>query len=255
MSGTQYDSFSENRPQNIYDDPSFFACYKDLRQNDTGINGALEVPAVRRLLPDLYGKRVLDLGCGFGDLARYARRSGAASVMALDVSARMIEEARRLTNDSNITYVRGAIEDYVPAPDSFDLVVSSMALHYVLDYRTVAQRAFDALRPCGRFVFSVEHPICTANPVGWISDGLGSALYWPLDRYHEEGRRNTKWFVDGVIKYHRTVATYVNTLLATGFELECLDEPVPTPEASVGRPELQAHCRRPPILVLACVHP
>jgi predicted RNA methylase len=50
--------------QNIYDNPAFFAGYKNLRQNDTGINGALEVPALCRLLPDLHGRRVLDLGCG-----------------------------------------------------------------------------------------------------------------------------------------------------------------------------------------------
>jgi len=61
-------------PQNIYDNQQFFEGYKHLRDQDTGLNGALEVPAIRPLLPDLSGKRVLDLGSGFGGFARYARK-------------------------------------------------------------------------------------------------------------------------------------------------------------------------------------
>lgn len=203
-------------------------------------------------LPDLHGKQVLDLGCGFGDFARYARNAGAVSVTALDVSARMLNEAKRMTNDSGIAYVHCPLEDHAPEPNNFDLVVSSMTLHYIADYRSVVLRVFNALRPSGRFVFSVEHPICTANPIGWIFDEHGRAQYWPLDRYQEEGRRETKWFVDGVVKYHRTVMTYVNTLLSAGFALEYLDEPQPTTETLAERPDMQVHCRRPPILVLAC---
>ncbi|RMX07903.1 class I SAM-dependent methyltransferase [Corticibacter populi] len=83
-------------PQNIYDDPVFHAGYKALRQQDTGLNGALEVPALLAQLPDLCGLAVLDLGCGFGDFARHARTRGAAGVVAVDVSASMLAEARRL---------------------------------------------------------------------------------------------------------------------------------------------------------------
>jgi len=65
----------------------------------------------------------------------------------------------RLTADPAITYIRGSIEEYAPEPRSFDLVGSSLALHYVADYPADAMRVFDALRPRGRFAFSVEHPI------------------------------------------------------------------------------------------------
>ncbi|MBL3586564.1 class I SAM-dependent methyltransferase [Rhodovulum sulfidophilum] len=85
-----------HRPQNVYDDPVFFNGYKKLRQNDTGLNGALEVPALHALLPNLSGKSILDLGCGFGDFARYARGAGAHSVTAVDLSQKMISEAERL---------------------------------------------------------------------------------------------------------------------------------------------------------------
>ncbi len=242
-------------PQNIYDDPAFFEGFKDLRQNDRGLNGALEIPALRDLLPALAGKRVLDLGCGFGEFARFAREEGAASVMALDASEKMLTEAHRLTNDHAIVYLHRLIETFVPEARSFDLVVSSMALHYVRDYGAVTQRVFEALRSGGRFVFSVEHPVCTANPVGWVRDDEGNVLYWPLDRYQEEGERTTTWFVAGVRKYHRTVSSYVNALTANGFHLERLNEPLPTAEALALRPAMATESRRPPVLLLAALRP
>ena len=90
-------------PQNIYDDEVFFQGYKSLRQNDAGLNGALEVPALRSLLPDLSGLHVLDLGCGFGDFARFARARRAASGTAIDIARRRRERAAVRTNDTAIT--------------------------------------------------------------------------------------------------------------------------------------------------------
>jgi SAM-dependent methyltransferase len=241
-------------PQNIYDEPAFFAGYRALRENDTGLNGAIEVPALHGLLPDLEGAHVLDLGCGFGDFARFARARGAASVTGVDVSERMLAEAALRTRDPAIAYVRGAIETYAPAR-AFDVVVSSLALHYVADYAGVARRVYAALKPGGRFLFSVEHPVCTANPAGWVKDARGTALHWPVDRYGDEGPRATTWFVDGVVKCHRTVQTYVGALLDAGFALAHLGEPGPTPAALAARPGLAKECRRPPFLVLLAVRP
>lgn len=206
-------------PQNIYDHPRFFEAYRALRQSDTGLNGGLEIPALRALLPDLTGKNVLDLGCGFGDFAWYAAAQGARSVIALDVAEKMIAEANRLTTDEGIVFCRCSIEEFVPKPEEFDLVVSSLALHYVDNFEAVARAIFEALKPGGCFIFSVEHPVCTANPEGWILDREGNFLHWPLDHYQHEGARSTSWFVDGVTKYHRTTETYVNTLLKSGFRL------------------------------------
>ena len=242
-------------PQNIYDDTTFFEGYKALRDADTGLNGALEIPALHRLLPALSSLHVLDLGCGFGEFARFARTQGAASLTGVDISARMLEEAVRRTSDPSVTYEHCPIEHYRPAADSFNLVVSSLALHYVEDYAGVVERVFQALKPGGRFLFSVEHPLCTAYPAGWVSDNEGHRRYWPVDRYREEGKRDTRWFVDGVIKYHRTVETYVNTLIRSGFLLEHLGEPGPTAEALKARPTLEAECRRPPFLLLRALRP
>jgi ubiquinone/menaquinone biosynthesis C-methylase UbiE len=146
-------------PQNIYDDLVFFNGYKTLRETDSGLNGALEFPALLRLLPDLKGLRILDLGCGFGHFARYASSQQAVCVVAVDISERMLAEAKKLTNDAAITYELCAIEAFAPQSNHFDLVTSSLALHYVEDYAGVLGRVFQALKSGGKFIFSVEHPI------------------------------------------------------------------------------------------------
>lgn len=244
-------------PQNIYDDPVFFAGYAALRDAESGLNAVLEQPAMARLLPSsLTGLRILDLGCGFGDFARAARARGAASVLAIDVSEKMLAEARRRTDDPAIRYEHAAIETLAVEPGAFDLAVSSLALHYVADYRAAVRTIAAALAPGGRFVFSVEHPICTAMGVyEWHRDAAGAELHWPVDRYGEEGRRDTRWFVDGVVKHHRTVASYVNGLVEAGLALARLEEPEADPAALKARPELALHRRRPPFLLLAADKP
>ncbi|KAJ4176467.1 hypothetical protein NW755_014400 [Fusarium falciforme] len=130
-----------------------------------------------------------------------------------------------------------------------------MALHYICDYRAVVKRVFKGLTAGGAFIFSVEHPSCTANPVGWVRDADGAPQHWPLDLYQSEGERQTSWFIDGVTKYHRTVETYVNTLVGEGFRLDHLGEPKPSPEIVDKRPWLAETLRRPPILLLAATKP
>ncbi|WP_332688778.1 class I SAM-dependent methyltransferase, partial [Bosea sp. (in: a-proteobacteria)] len=90
--------------QNIYDDPEFFAGYSRLPRQVHGLAGAPEWPAIRAILPDLEGRRVVDMGCGFGWFSRWAREHGAASVLGLDLSGKMIARAKAETADAAITY-------------------------------------------------------------------------------------------------------------------------------------------------------
>src|SRR3954465_4120091 len=131
--------------QNIYNDPSFFEGYSRLRWGETGLNKVMEEPAIRSLMPDLNGKRVMDLGCGFGHVARYARQMGAAEVLGVDISDRMIEAARQATEDPAITYAVGAMEDIEPMSGQFDVIISSMALHYIDDYAAVVKTMSESL--------------------------------------------------------------------------------------------------------------
>jgi SAM-dependent methyltransferase len=239
--------------QNVYDHPDFFAGYADLRRTESGLNAAVEQPALQSLLPSsLHGISVLDLGCGFGDFARLARERGAEHVTGIDISESMLAAARAATDDDRIRYLRSPIETFEPGAAAFDLVVSSLALHYVEDYRAVIGRVARALRPGGRFVFSVEHPIATAyGTYEWQRDDEGTKLHWKVDRYREEGRRESTWFIEGVIKYHRTIETYINALLEAGLRLRRLSEPEATVEAMNARPSLVETRRCPAFLVIA----
>lgn len=241
--------------QNIYDHPVFFSQYQALRDSDTGLNGVLEQPALRGALPPLAGIDILDLGCGFGDFARWARGEGAASVTAVDLSERMLEQARARTQDPAIQYQCAGIEDFQPPAAAYDLAVSSLALHYVEDYAAAAARVFAALRPGGVFALTVEHPICTASPQGWALDAAGEPSHWTLDAYFQQDARASRWFVDGVIKHHRTVESYVKGLLDAGFQLLHLGEPAPDPQILAHRDGLRPHARRPALLLLSARKP
>jgi SAM-dependent methyltransferase len=238
--------------QNIYDDPTFFAGYKNLRDTQSGLNEVLEQPALRSLLPSLEGQSVLELGCGMGQFARYCVEQGASRVVGLEISERMLEVARRENAHANITYVHAAMETAAFPDDAFDLVVSSLAIHYVEDYPELVRRVHRWLKSRGRLVFSVEHPICTAqiDMRGWGEDDQGTKLYWPVDDYATEGKREQRWFVDGVVKYHRRLSTLLNTLTDAGFMIERVEEPEATPDSLLERPALREESRRPPFLLI-----
>ncbi len=96
--------------QNTYADERFFQGYSRLPRSIEGLEGAPEWAALRSLLPKLDGRRVLDLGCGFGWFCRWAREHGAASVLGVDVSERMLARARAETHDAAISYVKTDLE-------------------------------------------------------------------------------------------------------------------------------------------------
>jgi SAM-dependent methyltransferase len=244
-------------PQNIYDDPDFFAGYATLPRSQSGLEAVFEWPAFQRLLPaSVRDLRVLDLGCGLGYFARWVRGQGAREVVGVDLSERMLQRARAFGDDPGITYVRAALEDFVPDPASFDLVVSTLALHYIEDYNLIVRRVASGLVPGGRFVFSVEHPIFSARAAAnWHIGADGERQHWPVDNYRDEGPRRTHWFVDGVVRYHRTIETYVNGLLEAGLRLVRLEEPEAEGALLAQRPEMKEERRRPPFLLLAAERP
>ncbi len=239
--------------QNIYDRADFFAGYGRLDRSVAGLAGAAEWPALRSMLPDMHGLRVVDLGCGFGWFCRWAREQGAAEVLGLDLSERMLDRARNDTVDSAIVYERQDLERLDLPPACFDLAYSSLALHYVEDVARLFAAVYRALAPGSRFVFSTEHPIYTAptNP-GWSTDVDGRRT-WPIDSYLVEGRRVTDWLAPGVVKHHRTIGTTLNALLRHGFSIARVEEFRPTAEQIAGNPGLVDELDRPMFLLVAAL--
>ncbi len=243
------------RTQNIYDDPDFLAGYVTLDRQIHGLDGAAEWPDLRSMLPEVEGRRVVDLGCGFGWFSRWADENGAASVLGVDISTKMLERARSETTSATIEYQCADLDFVVLDPGSTDLVFSSLAFHYVRDLSRLLSMVAESMTPGSSVVYSVEHPIYSAPTTQRFETSDSGDRIWPLDNYLVEGQRVATWFVDGVLKEHRTVATYVNTVVDSGLVLDQIVEWGPTAEAVEARPELADDRHRPWFLLLRATKP
>ena len=237
--------------QNIYDRPEFFEGYSLLGRSVDGLDGAAEWPALRAMLPDMSGLRVVDLGCGFGWFCRWARQQGAVEVEGLDLSENMLARARATTPDSAITYQRADLEQLDLPQARFDLAYSSLALHYIEDAARLFGTIRRALLPGGDFIFSTEHPIYMAPSHPAWSVAAEGRKTWPLDRYLVEGPRTTDWLAKGVVKHHRTMGTTLNLLIQSGFTIRRVEEFCPTEDQIAAKPELADERERPMFLLVA----
>ena len=237
--------------ENKYDDDRFFSQYAQMSRSVEGLQGAGEWHILQKMLPDFTDKRVLDLGCGFGWHCIYAIEHGAKCVTGIDISGKMLEEAQKRNSSPLIEYKCMAIEDFDFQPDTYDIVISSLTFHYLESFINICRKVNSCLTAGGSFVFSVEHPIFTAyGNQDWYYDQDGKRAHWPVDRYFSEGKR-TAIFLGEVVKYHKTLTTYINSLLQTGFEICELIEPQPSEMMLDTIPEMQDELRRPMMLLIS----
>ena len=208
-----------------YDRERFFEKYSQMDRSRLGLAGAGEWESLEPLLPDFAGKRVLDLGCGYGWHCIYAAEHGAAAVTGVDLSEKMLAVAREKTTAPQVTYIRGDMAETPFPPESFDVVLSSLAIHYLPSFTDFLERVRQCLSPGGDFVF-------------------------PVDRYFEEGRRTARFLGEDVTKYHRTLTTYLDGLLTGGFQLLRVVEPQP-PARMLGQPGMRDELRRPMMLLVS----
>ncbi|MFJ8070046.1 class I SAM-dependent methyltransferase [Peribacillus sp. NPDC096447] len=240
--------------QNKYDDANFFSAYEQMPRSVKGLEAAGEWHVLKELMPNLQNKSVLDLGCGFGWHCRFAREQNARSVVGVDISDNMLQRAREKTDDPFISYMKMPIEDIDFSGSEFDVVISSLAFHYIESYEAICKKVHDCLKPGGTFVFSVEHPIFTSrNEQAWYVDDHGNHLHWPVDNYQSEGVRETTFLTENVVKYHRTISTYMNDLICAGFSIKAVKEPMPSDEMLKSVPEMKDENRRPMFLIISAV--
>lgn len=241
--------------QNIYDDDAFFAGYAQLPRSQRGLAGAPEWPVLQALLPPLAGARIADLGCGYGWFCRWAAEQGAARVLGFDVSQKMLERAEAPPRDNppydRVFYQRADLEILRLPSLSFELVYSSLTLHYLDDLAGLVRNVRAALVPGGRFVFSIEHPLFTAPSAPQWARGLDGRRCWPLNDYQREGERITDWLAPGVRKRHRTLATVLNLLIDAELAIARAVEWAPTPQQLAQQPELDEELDRPMLLLVS----
>ena len=178
--------------------------------------------------------------------------NGAKKVVGIDISEKMLTVAQRENSDPRIEYLHMPMEQLHRLEGTFQVVVSSLALHYVEDFAGLVKQVYRLLADGGVFLFSQEHPLVTCHSGGnrWTKDETGEKLHVNLSNYGVEGERQTTWFVDHVKVYHRTFSNIINTLIEAGFSVETMTEPLPTPELLEQYPEHRDLFHKPDFLLL-----
>ncbi len=225
---------------NNYDNSVFFEKYRELRENECNYNNLIEQPAIKKLLPDLSGMTVLDLGCGYGNNCIDFISRGAMNVIGIDVSSKMLEIAKKENSNENIEYLQMDMCDINILPHKFDLIFSSLAFHYVENYKKLLHDIRMLLKDNGILLYSQEHPYTTAPQKGcsWTRDEYGNKIYANLSDYMYSGKRKVIFLNEMIEKYHRPLSEIFNLLIQENFIIKEVVEPIPDEAALTKRPDL-----------------
>lgn len=241
----------------VYDTSNFFELYQKLRANPVSLNEIVEKPTMLSLLPDLLGKTLLDLGCGTGGHLQLYLEQGATKVVGTDLSAKMLQQAtqelqKRAEFAGRFSLYQLPMEYLTELPEgNFDVITSSFAVHYIENFPALLTMISDKLAPNGILVFSQEHPITTCHKEGerWQKDQHKQQLAYRLNHYRDEGERERNWFQQPFKTYHRTTATIINNLIAAGFQILQMAEPM-LAEQPQWHEEFKDLRHRPPLLFI-----
>ena len=231
---------------NQYDDPAFFAAYAEMSRSQYGLEGAGEWHQLEPLFPELAGKTVLDLGCGYGWHCKFAADRGAAGVLGIDQSERMIAEAKRRNGAEVIEYRVCGLQEFDYPADTYDLVVSNLVLHYIEDLDEAYRLIYRTLKAGGTFLLNIEHPTFTSG----VNQQFAPDGTWPVTDYYYPGLRTTNFLGHAVKKYHHTLTQILNRLLHNGFRIEAIEEAMPPAE---WRDQMPEEMRRPMMLLVKAV--
>jgi len=178
-----------------------------------------------RVLGEVMGKDVLEVGSGAGQCSRWVRLHGGRCV-GLDLSTRQLQHSRRLDEETGLAVpsVLGTATALPFGDRSFDVVFCSFgALQFVADIDVAVAEAARVLRPGGRFAFSVTHPTRWSFPDDPSEAGLtASSSYWDRTPYVEVDDDSGRV---AYVEHHRTLGDWVSLLAGHGFRLVRLLEP------------------------------
>lgn len=239
------------KPDSQQDRPIALAAYEELAERYAAIapqkaeNGYIEHPAMRTAIGAVQSLRVLEAGCGPGLLAAYLVQQG-ATIVAFDVSPRMIELARARVAGATF-FVADMAKPLTELPNAaFDLVVSSLAIDYVRDWTTPLSEFRRVLRPGGRLVFSVQHPL---GAYLWYTPETAFGVHYVEATWRGFGGEPVV-----VPDYWRSFAEIVNPLIQAGFKINKVTDTRPIPELEAKNPERYAKYMKVPtfMIIEAC---
>lgn len=237
----------------FYDNAAVFEEYMNHRRTSGNPNDTIERPVIDQLLGEVSGLTFLDLGCGDARIGLDLLKNGAAQYVGVDGSHQMIAAANSNLNDARARVINADLRSWNYPVGAFDRVISRLALHYIDDVSSLLSKVYLALKPAGRFVFSVEHPVITSCDKVWRGEGLRQD--WVVDDYFAAGKRVTRWLGSEVVKYHRTVEDYFTALQAVGFAVQALREASPDRKYFSDEGTFERRKRIPLFLILAAQKP
>src|SRR4051794_31900684 len=195
-------------------------------------------------------RRVLDVGCGEGQVARSAATAaGVEQVLGVDPTWAQVVEARR--RGGGPSYVRAGAAALPVGEDSFDAVVACLVFEHVDEVDAALAEVGRVLAPGGRFLFFLNHPLLQTPGSGWIDDQIldPPEQYWRIGPYLVEDK-SLEQVENGVFIpfIHRPLSRYVNALAANGMLVTRMDEP-PPPAGFLARAEEYADAATIPRLL------
>jgi SAM-dependent methyltransferase len=198
------------------------------REHSVGADPEYEDQILPLVARHVHGaRRVLDIGCGEGQVARRLAGEG-AEVVGLDPTLGQLTTARARAGGPR--YLRARAESLPCASASFDTVVLCLAIEHVDAYETAIAEVARVLVPGGRFVLVLCHPLLQAPGSGWIDDQIVGERYWRLGSYLRDDRAFDE-VAPGVelLFHHRPLSRYVHAMGAAGLLIEDMVEEAPPP--------------------------
>lgn len=151
-----------------------------------------------------------------------------------------------------------AMEDISKINNKFDLVISSLAVHYIEDFEKLLKDVYNLLNEKGYFIFSQEHPIGTGTILnyeckGKDNIGLGNKNYFLVSDYNINGKRIVDWNNCGVVKYHRNFSYIINTIIKCNFKIVEILEPFPEEDVLKVKPKYKNQFDKPYFLFVKVI--
>jgi SAM-dependent methyltransferase len=171
--------------------------------------------------------RVLDIGCGEGQISRLVHTLGGRAV-GLDPTWAQLTVAS--TRAGGPVYVQGRAGGLPFAAGAFDAVVACLVFEHIADVDDAIRELARVLRPGGTFVFLLNHPLLQTPGSGWIDDHILMEQYWRIGPYLVEDTTMEEVAKGVVLPFvHRPLSRYVNAMAANRLLITRMEEPAPPP--------------------------